>query len=161
MDGQLGKFEIFFDGQCPLCRREIDWVRRRDKQCRMIFTDIADSKFQPDKVPLDRLMREIHGRHADGRVVTGVEVFREIYQRIGFAPLVAMTRWPILRSFLDWLYRGFAFVRYQHARHRLRRCRSQSCGWLSDTQHAVDKDGAPPANSQVPHPGHDGCEVSS
>ena len=26
-----GRFEVFFDGDCPLCKREIDWLRKRDR----------------------------------------------------------------------------------------------------------------------------------
>ncbi len=26
------QFEVFYDGKCPLCRREIEMVRRKDKE---------------------------------------------------------------------------------------------------------------------------------
>lgn len=39
--------EVFFDGQCPLCRREIDWLRRMDSQQRIAFTDISEPTFSP------------------------------------------------------------------------------------------------------------------
>lgn len=64
-------------------------------------------------------MREIHGRLPSGEYVKGVEVFRQIYQRIGLGGLVAPTRLPGVRQLLDLAYRGFAFFRFKHAMHRL------------------------------------------
>ncbi len=121
MDLEAGKFEVFFDGQCPLCRREIDMIRRKDKHQALLLTDIAAADFQPQGRSLDQLMREIHGRTPDGEYVTGVEVFRQIYQRIGFGRLVTPTRLPVIRQVLDLFYRFFAYLRYHHAARRMRK----------------------------------------
>ena len=91
---KIPPFEVFFDGQCPLCRREIDMIRRMDRRGQLILTDIASDSFEPESVPLDQLMREIHGRVVGGPYVTGVEVFRQIYQRVGWGAVVGPTRWP-------------------------------------------------------------------
>ena len=72
-------FEVFFDGQCPLCKREIDMVRRKDKLGRLRLTDISTAEYQTlAKKDFVKMMKEIHGRYADGTFVTGVDVFREI-----------------------------------------------------------------------------------
>ncbi|MFM8218853.1 MAG: DCC1-like thiol-disulfide oxidoreductase family protein, partial [Planctomycetaceae bacterium] len=34
------RFEIFFDGDCPLCRREMEMWQRYDRGGRVLFTDI-------------------------------------------------------------------------------------------------------------------------
>ena len=119
------KFEVFFDGDCPLCRREIDWIRRLDKSNRLILTNIASPLFVPTDVSLETLMREIHGRIGAEDYVTGVEVFRQIYDRIGFSFLVAPTRWPVIRHALNPFYRSFAFFRFRLARRRLSRASCQ------------------------------------
>jgi len=115
-------FEVFFDGQCPLCKREIDMVRRKDKFGRLRLTDISAAEHQTlagkDFV---QMMREIHGCYADGTFVTGVEVFREIYSRIGFGWLVSVSRLPIIKQLLDAAYRVFAYFRFQHASARIKR----------------------------------------
>ena len=107
-----GVFEVFFDGQCLICKREIDMIRRKDKQQRLKLTVIAAVDFQPvaGKSLLD-LSREIHGRNQDGSLVTGVDVFREIYSRIGYGWLVTVSRLPILRKMLDIAYYVFAKLR--------------------------------------------------
>lgn len=118
-------FEVFFDGECPLCRREIALVRRLDRGGRVRCTDIAAPGFDPG--PLGRthaeLMARIHGRMPDGALVEGVEVFRQLYAAVGLGPLVALTRVPPLSWALDAGYRWFA-------KNRLRltgRCTDATC----------------------------------
>ncbi|MCY2966222.1 MAG: DUF393 domain-containing protein [Planctomycetota bacterium] len=102
--------EIFFDGDCPLCRREMNFMRRFNRRGRVLFTDIAAADFRPDTVGLtqDKLMAEIHGRLSDGTIVVGVEVFRRLYSAIGWSWLAAVSRWPGISGMLDWAYRLFA-----------------------------------------------------
>lgn len=102
--------EVFFDGECPLCVREINMLRRLDRAGRVRFTDIADPAFDPASTgrSFEELMDRIHARLADGTLIEGVEVFRRLYTAVGFGPLVAVTRLPGLSSALDWGYRSFA-----------------------------------------------------
>ena len=122
-DGKL--FEVFFDGDCPLCVREIRMLTRLDrKHARLVFTDIASADFAVAGLPSHaELMREIHGRGADGQLVVGVEVFRQLYAAVGFGLLVRLTRLPGITQLLDLGYRLFA-------KNRLRltgRCTPTSC----------------------------------
>jgi len=119
-------FEVFYDEQCPLCRKEINFIRKRDKTGRLKLTDISAASFDPTSTgkSLDTLMREIHGRHADGTMVVGVEVFREIYERIGWGAVIVPTRWVGVRWLMDKAYNVFATLRYKHAKKRMDK---QSC----------------------------------
>jgi predicted DCC family thiol-disulfide oxidoreductase YuxK len=104
------KIEVFFDGDCPLCKREIGFLKRKDKRNLIRFSDIQTldrSRVEIDK-SYQQLMAEIHGRLPDGTWITGVEVFRELYSAIGWNWAVAPTRWPIIRQILDWGYGVFA-----------------------------------------------------
>ena len=117
--------EVFFDGDCPLCRREIALLRCWDKRERIRFTDIATTGFDASRygTTQDRLMAEIHGRDAHGNWLVGVEVFRQLYAAVGFGRVAAVTRWPLIRQALDIAYRLFA-------RQRLRltgRCKKGGC----------------------------------
>ncbi len=102
--------EVFFDGQCPLCMREIRMLRRLDRKARIRFTDIAAPGFDATKVGMtwDALMDRIHGRLPDGTIIEGVEVFRRLYSAVGFGPLAALTRLPGIRQVLDAGYGAFA-----------------------------------------------------
>ena len=117
--------EVFYDGACPLCMREIRMLQGRDRRQRIRFVDIAGDDFDAASIGLswETLMDRIHGRLPDGTVVEGVEVFRRLYAAVGFGTLVALTRLPGVTRLLDAAYAGFA-------RRRLRlggRCDAQTC----------------------------------
>ena len=125
MTANQHEFEVFFDGDCPLCLKEITFLRKKDKHERIKFTDIAATEFSPSDTgkSLSELMAEIHGRLPDGTLVTGVEVFRKLYSAVGFGPVVMVTRLPGIRHALDLGYRVFA-------KNRLRltgRCNADKC----------------------------------
>ena len=102
--------QVFYDGECPLCRREVDMLHRKDRGHEIRFTDIAAPEFQGSNYGLshDALMAEIHGRLPDGSWVRGIEVFRQMYTAIGWGVVVRITRLPIVSSLLDGAYRLFA-----------------------------------------------------
>jgi predicted DCC family thiol-disulfide oxidoreductase YuxK len=117
--------EVFHDGQCPLCRREMLMLARLDRRRRIRFTDIADPDFDPRAAGItgEALMARIHGRLPDGTLIEGVEVFRRLYAAVGFGRLVALTRIPGISHLLTLAYRLFA-------RNRLRltgRCGERGC----------------------------------
>ena len=108
--GPSAHFEVFFDGDCPLCAREIQLLRWLDRHHRIQFTDIATPDFSPSAVgrELSTLMGEIHGRNDRGEWVVGVEVFRQLYGAVGFGPLVRVSRLAPFAWLLDKAYAVFA-----------------------------------------------------
>lgn len=117
--------EVFFDGGCPLCLREIKMLRGWDKQHRIRFTDIDSPEFDELSVgkTYDELMAQIYGRLPDGTWIRGVEVFRRLYAAVGFTGLVSLTRLPVVSQVMDLGYWAFA-------KNRLRltgRCDAKGC----------------------------------
>jgi predicted DCC family thiol-disulfide oxidoreductase YuxK len=118
--------EVFFDGDCPLCLREVNLLRKLDKESQRIrFTDIQAADFAPASVGLTfpDLMRRIHGRLPTGELVEGAEVFRRLYAAVGFRRAVAVSRWPGVSQLVDAGYSLFA-------KNRLRltgRCTDEVC----------------------------------
>jgi len=120
-------FEVFFDGDCPLCVREIKMLRWLDRGREAIkFTDISAVGFDPMGdvgLPHEELMAEIYGRLPSGELVKGMEVFRQLYSAVGLGFLFAPTAWPGLKPGFDKLYSAFA-------KNRLRltgRCGDDGC----------------------------------
>ena len=124
--GPSDSFEVFFDGGCPLCAKEIDFIRWLDKKNVLIFTDIDADDFNPEQetgLDFETLMASIHGRLADGTIIHGVEVFRQLYGRTSLKWVIPVTRLPGITQLLDVIYDFFA-------RHRLRltgRCTPELC----------------------------------
>ena len=101
---------VFFDGECPLCRREIALLRKLDRRNRIGFVDITSEEFDASELGISHaaLMAEIHGRSADGSSIKGVEVFRQLYAAVGFSRIVWLTRLPGVAQVLNLGYRLFA-----------------------------------------------------
>ncbi len=117
--------EVFFDGGCPLCLREINMLRRWDRQKRIRFTDIDVAEFSAEALgkTYEDLMARIQGRLPDGTWIEGIEVFRRLYSVVGFGPVVWVTRLPVISQLMDIGYHVFA-------RNRLRltgRCVGKTC----------------------------------
>ena len=111
-DSRLGDWDIrvFYDGDCPLCMREIDWLRSRTPEGRADFVDIADPSFNPSEIGLDHdtLMARIHGQLPDSTLIEGVEVFRRLYTAAGLERWVAPTRWRGVGALTEAAYKVFA-----------------------------------------------------
>lgn len=122
--------EVFHDGECPLCRREVGLLQRLDaRRGRIRFTDIAARDFDACALGKthEQLMARIHGRLPDGTWIEGVEVFRRVYAALGLGLLVPLTRVPGVSHLLDAAYGVFA-------RQRLRitgRCSDEVCARTS------------------------------
>jgi len=119
------EIELFYDGACPLCSREVALIRRLDRKSKIKLTDISLEEFDPKRYgkELSTFMELIQCRTVDGRWIEGVEVFRQIYSMIGFRFFVFFTRIPGIAHLLDLAYRTFA-------KNRLRltgRCDNSQC----------------------------------
>lgn len=102
--------EVFYDGHCPLCAKEIAFLRRRDKRQRVRFTDIAAPDFDASDfgIAWSDFMDRMHARLPDGSWVQGVEVFRRLYAAVGLGWLLAPTRLPGIKQLADFAYERFA-----------------------------------------------------
>ena len=124
--GLSDSFEVFFDGGCPLCEKEINFIRWLDRKNCLIFTDIDADDFNPEEETgrdFQTLMGSIHGRLSNGTIIEGVEVFRQLYGRTSFRWFIPLTRLPGIVQLLDLMYDFFA-------RYRLRltgRCTPELC----------------------------------
>lgn len=105
------RIRILYDGECPLCSREIRFLERRDRgRGRIQFEDIADPGFDPGRygVEAGELMARIHGVLPGGNLIEGMDALRSAYSAVGLGWLMAPTRLPGLRNLADRAYRVFA-----------------------------------------------------
>jgi predicted DCC family thiol-disulfide oxidoreductase YuxK len=102
--------KLLYDGECPLCTREVALLRRRDERGRIEFEDIAAPGFDATRYGLDQrsVMARIHGVLPDGTLIEGMEVFRRAYTAVGLGWLLAPSRWPGIGRLFDAAYRVFA-----------------------------------------------------
>lgn len=109
------QIKLLYDGQCPLCLREVNFLKRRDADRGLVaFVDIADDDYTPEKhggVDFETAMGRIHAVLPDGTLIKNVEVFRRVYETLGMGWVYAATKWPIIGSIVDRLYGIWADLR--------------------------------------------------
>ena len=101
------KLTIFFDGGCPLCRREVDFLQSRNQKGNLEFIDINSSDFSLDLkygITYKQAMERIHALKIDGSVIKDINVFQEAYGLIGLGWIYAPTKLPILDKFIEFIY---------------------------------------------------------
>lgn len=115
---------VFFDGGCPLCRREIAHYQRLDQQDKVRWVDIhaQPDSLHPYGVSWETAMQRIHLLDTDGRMVTGAAAFAALWRRLPYYRLLAaITSLPGMLTLLDKAYSAFAGWRWK-------RRRDASCG---------------------------------
>jgi len=105
---------VYYDGACPLCRREIGHYQRRAAAAGIRWVDASacdDGALGGDLSRTQALAR-LHVRAADGSLVSGAAAFAAIWTQVpGYGWLAAAaSRRPVLRL-LDALYAGFLRLR--------------------------------------------------
>lgn len=102
------KIKLLYDGECPLCVREVNFLQKRDAGRGLVaFVDIAREDYDPADhggVDFETAMGRIHAVLANGTVIQDVEVFRRVYEILGMGWVYAITKVPGLGAIADWLY---------------------------------------------------------
>ena len=79
-DTDSWKINLLYDGACPLCVREVNFLQKKDAGRGIVkFTDIADLNYSPEEnggIDFETAMGRIHAVRADGTVVKNVAVLR-------------------------------------------------------------------------------------
>ena len=122
-------FTLLYDSECPFCRLEVDWLRRRDRHGLLRAEDIAAPGFDAARYGLskERVHARLHGVTASGTVVEGMPAIRAAWRAAGVGWVVAPTGWPVLRWLFDLGYLLFARYRVPLGRLFGRRCAGGSC----------------------------------
>ncbi len=109
---------VWFDGACPLCRREIALMRRLDRAQRIEFIDVMD---ESASCPLDPavLLARFHARE-NGVLLSGAAAFAAMWRAIPLLrPLGLLARISLILGLLEWSY--VRFLKYRPMLQRLAR----------------------------------------
>ena len=70
-----GKTEVYFDGACPLCRREISLYRKLDKEGVVSWVDVANCHPTVSGLTKDELLKRFHIKNKQGVILSGAGLF--------------------------------------------------------------------------------------
>jgi len=119
---------VFYDGACPLCDREIALMKYLDKRGRLKFSDFSRPDFALTSINISpaELGRIIHAHWDDGPVITGVDVFRAMWEAVGLGFLARLSRLSFVEPLLVKAYTWFARNRLRLTG-RLHACGGDAC----------------------------------
>lgn len=103
---------VWFDGSCPLCRREIALMRRLDRRRVISFVDVAGGGTEAE-CPIDRtaLLARFHAME-DGCLLSGAAAFAAMWRAIPWLrPFGLAARNPRVLAELEALYGRFLRIR--------------------------------------------------
>ncbi len=112
MSEAFDRVTAFYDGACPLCRREIGVYQRAAGAESVAFCDVSAADAPPPGLTREEALRRFHVIDASGRLRSGADAFITLW--------LALPRWrwlgrlasaPPLPWLLERLYRGFLRVR--------------------------------------------------
>ena len=100
------KFIFLFDGGCPLCLRETNFLKSKDELNTIDFVDINNVNYNPilfKDISYAEAMSNLHGILENGNIIKGLDVLAYSYELIGlgwvYYPLKIEFFAPVLRLF--------------------------------------------------------------
>ena len=108
---------VLYDGDCPLCRREIAHLRRlaaRSADSALQFVDIHCESGCDPALAADRaaLLARFHVQKSDGSRLSGAAAFVAMWERLpGWRWLACLARLPGMLTLMEKAYRGFLRIR--------------------------------------------------
>ena len=100
------KLIFLFDGGCPLCLRETNFLKSKDELNKIDFVDINNVNYNPilfKDISYAEAMSNLHGILENGNIIKGLDVLAYSYELIGlgwvYYPLKIQFFAPVLRLF--------------------------------------------------------------
>ena len=103
---------LFFDGQCPLCTKEIQWLQKH-QQGTLHFKDIHTLKGDEYPPSKEAMLRKLHLLTKDQKWIFGLDATASAWSHTPYGYLIAPLRWPVIKYIADKTYQQWAKKRYK------------------------------------------------
>lgn len=71
---------VYYDGSCPMCRREIALYQRLHSQQPVAWVDVSTPADCGDGLTCELAMRRFHVRESSGRLLHGAQAFARLWR---------------------------------------------------------------------------------
>ncbi len=111
----MSELIIFYDSQCPLCRAELDHLKKHDVNQRISLEDLhaPDMVDRYPFIDVVKANRMLHGQLANGEMIYGLDVTVKAWGLVNKYRWLKVLRWPLMRTLSDLFYKIFARYRNQ------------------------------------------------
>ena len=114
---------VFFDGGCPLCKREMNhYMRLHSKYCKLVptvdFYDISSRPLHPELerrgITKEDTMKRIHALSESGVVVKNFEAFQQLWLRLPYWHVIGkLGHLPFIPPIANMVYSIWADRRFE------------------------------------------------
>ena len=97
------KLTFLFDGGCPLCLTETNFLKKRDISNKIAFIDINSKDYDQNlfrDISYSEAMSNLHGIMENGEIITGLDVLAYSYELIG----LGWVYYPLKIKFLSLIH---------------------------------------------------------
>ena len=107
------KLTFLYDGACPLCLRETDFLKKKDASKYINFVDISINYIPEnfENISFKEAMSNLHGILSTGEIIYGVDVLAYSYELVGLGWIYFPTKLPIISNLVRFLYKFWAKYR--------------------------------------------------
>jgi len=103
---------LFFDGRCSLCSKEIKLLTRLKKPS-LELTDIHSLKINSSgHFTKEELLKVLHLKTAEGEWLTGLDATLAAWSHTSWGWVFKPLGWPIFKSMANYIYTRWANKRY-------------------------------------------------
>lgn len=109
--------QVFYDGSCPLCSREIAFYRARSgaEQVNWVDVSLFPTEELAPGLTKSRALARLHVLNGQGELVSGGAAFTVIWSLLpGFAWLARLFKGASMARALEWTYVRFLAVRQRY-----------------------------------------------
>jgi predicted DCC family thiol-disulfide oxidoreductase YuxK len=102
--------KIFYDGQCPLCAKEMTSLKHHDTENKISLIDIHSSTFDQDypNINKQRALSILHGLDSNNNLLLGLDVTYQAWRTVNKYKWLIVLRKPPIKWFADKAYLFFA-----------------------------------------------------
>jgi predicted DCC family thiol-disulfide oxidoreductase YuxK len=108
----VARMTVYFDGSCPMCRREIAIYQRLPQAAALAWVDVSAGENLGADLNCQAAMARFHVRDPQGRLFSGAAAFSQMWRMFpGWRWLGYLSAWPPLSWMFEGAYRLFLPLR--------------------------------------------------
>ncbi|MEM7465561.1 MAG: demethoxyubiquinone hydroxylase family protein [Pseudomonadota bacterium] len=111
--GSDSSLKVFYDGSCPICKREISVYQRMKTRSEIKWVDASSMNFDEQRYGLSRVdaLSKFHIKTADGQILAGIPAFQQLWSQLPMSTLSAVAEYRWVRKLMALAYRTFCRLR--------------------------------------------------
>ncbi len=101
------KTKVFYDGNCKICSREINFYKKLDEEKKISWLDIhkSSTKYKSINLKKKELMDILHLQTENGEILKGVDAFIKIWSNVKYFGLLAFClKFYPLKKIFNFIY---------------------------------------------------------